>query len=102
VTVVTVEEPPFLSAMQRIVGGIEIEPDDRRRFRVSLKEAIHQETVHALGIGDDLLVSGLGVGILEREFQAIECAGAGQGLALVMRRETVLSARVGFSDHRSQ
>ena len=38
--VIAVEEPPLLMAMQRIVSGVEIERDLRRRFAMGVEEQI--------------------------------------------------------------
>ena len=41
--VVAVEEPAFLMAVQRIVGGIEIENDLRRRRLVRIEEQVDEQ-----------------------------------------------------------
>ena len=41
--VVAVEEPAFLMAVQRIVGGIEIERDLRRRLGVGVEEEVDEQ-----------------------------------------------------------
>ena len=40
--VIAVEEPPFLVAVQRIVGGVEIKRDLRRRLAMGLEEQINE------------------------------------------------------------
>ena len=43
--VIAVEEPPFLLAVQRIIGRIEIKNDLLRRSRVRLQEHIDQQSL---------------------------------------------------------
>ncbi len=42
--VVAVEEPALLAAVQRVVGGVEIEHDLRRRGGMGLQEQVHQHS----------------------------------------------------------
>ena len=57
--------------MDVIVGGIQIEPDLRRWLLMGLKEAVDEQAVHACGIGHDLLVARIGIGIGGRETPAV-------------------------------
>ncbi len=54
--VVAVEEPPFLLAVQRIVGGVEIEDDLLRRALVSLEKQINQQRFHRRAVVTDLVI----------------------------------------------
>ena len=57
VAVIAVEEAPLLTAVQRVVGGVEVQPDLPRRFGVRLHEHVHQQAVHRLGVRGDTLVA---------------------------------------------
>ena len=80
--VVTVEEAPFLAAMDLVVGRIQIENDPFRRLRVSLQESIDQEAIDRLGVVDDPLVPILSVPF-RRQLQPVERALACQRLARI-------------------
>ena len=54
--VIAVKEAPFLLAMQRIVGGIEIERDLAGRRAMRLDEQIDEQPVHRLRVVADLVV----------------------------------------------
>ena len=48
--VIAVEEPALLVAVQRIVGGIEVEDDLRRRLRVRIEEQIDEQRLDRAGV----------------------------------------------------
>ena len=54
--VIAVEEAPLLMAMQRIVGGIEIEDDLPRRTGVSIDKQIDQQGCDRLWAVPDLVI----------------------------------------------
>jgi len=89
-------EEPFLLAfaVARVVGGVQIDPDGLRGCVVGIQKAVHQQPVHALGVGHDLLVARLGVGIRRGQLQAIEGAGIRQCLALVALAQPILAGRI--------
>ncbi len=45
------EEPAFLVAMQRIVGGVEIERNLRRRLLVRIEEQIDEQRLDRIRVG---------------------------------------------------
>ena len=46
IPVVAMKEPPLLPPIQRIVRGVQIQNDLRRRFRVGFQKHLHQQPVH--------------------------------------------------------
>ena len=56
--VIAVEKATFLLAMQRVVGGVQVQGDLRRRGRVRLEEGVDEQPLDGLGAGHDLLVAG--------------------------------------------
>ena len=83
VLVVGVEEASQLVAVGRVVGGVEVEHDPLGRPRVGLEEEVHEEAFDVAGAAGDLLVAAVSVGADGGEFEAVERALAGQGLAAV-------------------
>jgi len=67
--VVAVEEASLLLAMGGIVGGVQIDPDLLPGSLMGLKEALDEQTIHPLGIGDDLLVARRGVVTLRSKWR---------------------------------
>ena len=64
-SVVAMEEAPFLLPVQRIVGGIQIQNDFFRRFLVGLQEDLHQQAIYSGSvIQHDLFVALLPTGRL--------------------------------------
>lgn len=56
--VIAVEEPPFLVAVQWIIGGVQIEDDlTRRLFAVSLGEHIHEGFLDSRRVVADLVIA---------------------------------------------
>ena len=51
------EEPALLAAVDRIVGGIEIEGDLCRRFAVSIEEQVDEQPLNRCGVVADLVVA---------------------------------------------
>ena len=81
--IVTVEEAAELVAVDRIVGGVEVEHDPVGRSAVGLEEEGHEEAFDIVGAAGDLLVPAVGVGSGGGQFEAVERALAGQRLAPV-------------------
>ena len=67
--VVAVEEPPLLMAMQRIVGGVEVENDLSGRLCVRLEEEVDEQGLDRRGFMRDLAVLRRRVA---REFQPVQ------------------------------
>ena len=83
--VIAVEEPAFLMAVQRIVGGVEIEDDLLRRRRVGFQKKVDEQRLDRRRLVADLVIAG---GDRLGEFQPIERRLAGQRRAvLAPRRE---------------
>ena len=77
VTGITAEDMPLPLIVQGSIRGIQIQPDPfRRRSLVGLQEMIDQQSVHALRIGHDLLVTARFTRIGQVQLQAAESAGA--------------------------
>jgi hypothetical protein len=56
-----VEEPPFLMAVQRIVGGVEVENDFPRCLAVCIEEHVDEHVLQGLVIAADLVIAGASV-----------------------------------------
>jgi hypothetical protein len=77
--VVAVEEPAFLMAVDRIIGGIEVEYDLLRRTAVRIEKQIDKQRLDGGGIVTDLVIArrrGLA------QFEAVERALASQRRAI--------------------
>jgi hypothetical protein len=96
--VIAVKETAPLVAVPLEVGRVQVQEDARRRHHLLLQEGRDEEVLHALEVGDDLLVAAGGPGADGGQFQAIEGALAGPGLAAVGRTSPVLAGGVGFAD----
>jgi hypothetical protein len=67
--VVAMEEAAFLMAVQRIVGGVEVEHDLGRRRCVGFEEQVHQQALDCRAIVGDLVIArGRGA----RQFQPVQ------------------------------
>jgi len=73
--IVAVEEPAFLVAVQRIVGGIEIENDLRRRTPMRLHEEIDEQHLDRRRIVAYLVIASR---FGPAQFDAVQCRFAGQ------------------------
>ena len=67
--VITVKEPAFLMAMQRVVGGVEVEHDLPGRPCVRLEEQVDEQGLDRRRVVADLVVAGRD---LARQFEAVE------------------------------
>src|SRR5512144_2757618 len=83
VLIVAVKEAAQLMAVDRVIGGIEVEHDPLRRLRVGLEEEVHPQVLHGVRVTSDLLVATLLVGTDRGQFEPVEGALAGQGFAPV-------------------
>jgi hypothetical protein len=75
-----VKEAAFLMAMQRIVGGIEVEDDPLGRGLVGLEEQLDEQALNRFGIVVDLMVARDAEG---RVLEPVERAFAGQRSAVL-------------------
>ena len=81
--VVAVEEPPFLVAVQRVVGGVEIEHDLLRRLRVRVEEEVHEQRLDRRAVVGDPAVA---VGFRGTVLEPVERALAGERRAAAVPR----------------
>jgi len=103
VPVVAVEESPFLLAVHRIVGRIQVQDDLGRRHGVSLYKKLDPEPVHRLLIECDLLVAFLFLDHGLGQLQTVQRALARQGFAPIPLARTGLARRIGLlGQHRQQ
>ena len=98
VLVVAVEEAAELVAVDRVVGGVEVQDDPLGRPGVGLEEEGHEEAFDVVGAADDLLVAAVLVGPDGGQFEAVEGALAGQRLAPVALPLAGLARGVGLAD----
>ena len=71
--VVAVEEAPFLLAVQRDVGVVEIEHDLPRRLAVRIEEHVDEDVLQRLAIAADLVIAVAAVagGVLQPVHRAL-------------------------------
>ena len=55
--VIAVEEPAFLMSVQRVVGGVEVERDLRRRLDVGIEEEVDEQVFDRRGVGGDFRIT---------------------------------------------
>ncbi len=108
--VVAVKETTLLVAMQRIVGGVQVQPKFLRRLDVGFQEDVHQHPVQGVGVGRDPVVAVHGGVLRPAQLQAVQCArprqrappvplpgpprAGGIGLAHQQRQQAVGAQRV--------
>jgi hypothetical protein len=68
--------------VQRIIGGIEIERDLRRRLGVGIEEQIHEQRLNGRAIGGNAGIAGW---LVAAEFQPVQRAFAGQWRTVLAR-----------------
>jgi len=77
--VIAVEEAAFLVAMQRVVGGVEVEDDLLGRGCVRVEKQLHQQALDGSAIvSDAVIAAGLFAGVL----QPVQSGLAGEGLTV--------------------
>jgi len=87
-----VEEPPLLMAVQRVVGGVEIEDDPARRCLVCLEEESDEQPLDRRPIVADLVVAR---GSDRRVLEPVQRALAGE-------RGAVLASRLELAGQRRE
>ena len=92
--VVAVEEPALLAAVQRIVGGVEIQHDLRRRGGMGLQEQVHQQPLDRFPLGGNPLVAVLRRRRRHPELQAVQRARPRQRMPPVLRPPPPLPGHV--------
>lgn len=98
--VIPVKEAAELIAVNRIVGGIEVENDLVGRRIVSLKKQCDKELFDRLLIQFDLAVAALRRCSDERGFNAMQRAFPGQWLASIRLTSSILPRGIGLADDR--
>ena len=101
VPVVAVEKAPFLLAVQRVVGGIDIEHDAHGRPRVGLDEQVDQQRIERRRVIAHLLVA-VRLRARPRQLQPVQRALARQRRAAVRRPHPGCPGRVRLAHHRRQ
>jgi hypothetical protein len=96
------EEPPELVAVDRVVGGIEVEHDPLGRPGVGLEEEADEEVLDVASAADDLLVTVVLGGADGGQFEAVERALAGQCLAAIAGSFPGLAGGIGPANDGSQ
>src|SRR6516164_1208042 len=95
--VITVEEAARLIAVDRVVGGVEVQDDLLRRHGVGLEEQVDEESLDGASAARDLLVPALLVGPDGGQLEPVEGALAGQGFTLVAFPKPVLAGGVSLA-----
>ena len=96
------EESPELMAVDRVVGGIEVEHDPAGRPGVGLEEEADEEILDVASAADDLLVTVVLVGPDGGQFETVERALAGECLAAIAWSFPGLAGGVAFADDGGQ
>ena len=100
--VVAVEKALFLMAVQRVVGGVEIEHDALGLARLRLNVEIGQQPLHRARVENDLLVTALRAGVGRGPFEAVEGALAGAGVAAVLGSAALFAFEVLLAAEQGQ
>ena len=100
--VVAVKESAQLMAVDRIVGGVEIEHDLLRRRGMQRQKHLDEEVLDVAMPGDDFLVAALLVGPHGRQFQTVQRALARQRLAAIFASASILAGRIGLAHQHGQ
>jgi hypothetical protein len=91
-----------LVAVDRVVGGVEVQDDPLGRSGVGLEEEVHEEAFDVAGAAGDLLVAAASIGTDGGQFQTIQGALAGQGLAAIATALSRPARGVGLADDGGQ
>ena len=102
VAVVAVKEPSFLVAMDRIVGGIQVQNDLRGLRFVGRDKRVDHPPVDLVAIHGDLLVPLLAIDLLCGQFQPVQRALACQRLSPVSGLPPVFSQWIGLLHRHGQ
>ena len=100
--VIRVEVAPFLGAVQRVVGRVEIEDDLLGRRAVRLQEQRDQQTVDRRRVGGDPLVAVARRPVRDAELEPVERARTGQRMAAVALAHPVGAGDVAAADGQRQ
>ena len=100
--VVAVEEASLRVAVQRVIGGIQIQDDFGRRGGMGVQKQVHEQPLDGLGAGHDLVVAAVGGGLRRGQLQAVEGALAGQGFALGLSAEAIRAGGIGLAHQGGQ
>ena len=88
------EEAPLLLAVDRVVGGVDVQHDHLRWLVVCVHEDIDEERLEGIIAVANLLVPFLRGMLLGRQLQAVEGAATGSAVARVSTPFSLLSHRV--------
>ena len=104
VSVVAVKKAPFLAAVQRVVGGVEIEHDALGLARLRLDVERGQQTVGRAGVEHDLLVTSLRPGRPWPGFNSrrLRVLLPAPGFAAVLASPPLLAFEVLFARQQGQ
>jgi hypothetical protein len=85
-------------AVDRVIGGVEVDHEALGRAGVGLEEERHEEALDVVSAADDLLVAAVLVGPDGGQFEAVQGALAGQRLAPVALPLSGLARGVSLAD----
>src|SRR5947209_14946846 len=100
--VIAVEEAAELMAVDRVVGGVEVEHDPLGGLAVGLEEQRHEQPLDVARVAGDLLVAAVLVGPDGGQFEAIEGALTGQRLAAIAPASSAPARGIAFADDGGQ
>ena len=89
------EELTFLVAVERVVGGVDVQDGAFPRGVVSIEERFNEEAVDRVLVEDDLLLALLGT-LLRRQLQPVKGALAGKRISVIALPPTALPGRSGL------
>src|SRR5512135_1348254 len=100
--VIPVEGAAELMAVDRVVGGVEVEHDPRGGLAMGLEEQRHEQPLHLTSVAGDLLVATVFIGPDGGQLEAIEGALTGHGLAAIPTALPGLTCGVLLADDGGQ
>ncbi len=89
-------------AVQRVIGGVDIEDDLPGRWLETVEIAVHEEAVHSIRVDRDAPIAVLMDRFLKPPLQTVQRALACQGLAPVRPLASVSAQGIPLADDRGQ
>ena len=102
VTVVAMEEPPFLVPVQPVVGCIQVQPYLARRPTIRFHKELDQQLIEGPRTRGDTLVAIVGRCLRVAEFHAVQGTRTRQGIAAVTLTEALVTRHIPLADQQRQ
>jgi hypothetical protein len=102
VLVISMKEATKLIAVDRVVGGVEIENDLGGRLVMGLEKEGHEQSFDLAGVAGDLFVATVLISADGSQFESVERAFSGQSLASITEARSILAGGVKLADDGGQ